>query len=136
MVPALWFGLLLTAVLCHSLPSSDNLEGNFSMKNSTESGNDRGFDDHGRLTRRSKRMGSMHDSRYEEEKRLPPTDAKVIILGGGVSGISAIKALVKAGITDIILLEARKDTLGGRLHNIEWPESSGNIIEIGGNWSM
>ena len=58
---------------------------------------------------------------------------KVLIIGGGVSGIAAARALKQKGVTDFIMLEARTE-LGGRVHNVEWPKGSGNQIEIGANW--
>lgn len=45
-------------------------------------------------------------------------DTKVVILGGGVSGISAALNLTANGIDDIIMVEAR-DTLGGKLYIIQ-----------------
>ena len=41
--------------------------------------------------------------------------AKIIILGGGIAGISAANRLSKAGETDFLILEARP-RLGGRIH--------------------
>ncbi|KAI8582497.1 hypothetical protein K450DRAFT_170824 [Umbelopsis ramanniana AG] len=58
------------------------------------------------------------------------TKAKVAILGGGVSGISAAKNLVAAGITDFVIVEAR-DELGGRAHDIAF---AGKRVEKGCNW--
>jgi polyamine oxidase len=58
------------------------------------------------------------------------TKAKVAILGGGVSGISAAKNLVANGITDFVIIEAR-DELGGRAHDIEF---AGVRVEKGCNW--
>ena len=44
----------------------------------------------------------------------PPEHHQVLIIGGGVSGLSAASCLVKNGITDFRLLEAR-GRLGGRV---------------------
>ncbi|ORY47647.1 amine oxidase [Rhizoclosmatium globosum] len=62
------------------------------------------------------------------------TIPSVIILGAGVSGIFAAKALKEAGINDVTVLEGRADVIGGRLHKAEFPPGSGRYVEIGGNW--
>jgi spermine oxidase len=43
--------------------------------------------------------------------------ANVIIIGGGISGLSAADRLIKNGVTDIQVLEAR-DRYGGRTHTV------------------
>uniref|UniRef100_A0ACD6AM42 Uncharacterized protein n=1 Tax=Avena sativa TaxID=4498 RepID=A0ACD6AM42_AVESA len=57
-------------------------------------------------------------------------DPKVIIVGAGMSGISAGKRLSEAGITDFIILEAT-DRIGGRIQNTEF---TGVNVEMGANW--
>ncbi|PIA40512.1 hypothetical protein AQUCO_02500313v1 [Aquilegia coerulea] len=57
----------------------------------------------------------------------PPT---VIIVGAGMSGISAAKTLSDAGIKDILILEAT-DRIGGRMHKTQF---AGLSVEIGANW--
>eukprot|EP00058_Branchiostoma_floridae_P022801 XP_002608291.1 hypothetical protein BRAFLDRAFT_87971 [Branchiostoma floridae] len=55
---------------------------------------------------------------------------KVVIIGGGMAGISAAHRLTTAGWTDMKIVEAR-DRPGGRI----WTLRSGpNIIELGANW--
>ena len=44
----------------------------------------------------------------------PPEHHQVLIIGGGVSGLSAASCLAKNGVTDFRLLEAR-GRLGGRV---------------------
>ncbi|CAN6318651.1 unnamed protein product [Urochloa humidicola] len=56
--------------------------------------------------------------------------AKVIIIGAGMSGISAGKQLSDAGITDLLILEAT-DRIGGRIRKEEF---EGLNIEVGANW--
>ncbi|CAL4933136.1 unnamed protein product [Urochloa decumbens] len=56
--------------------------------------------------------------------------AKVIIIGAGMSGISAGKQLSDAGITDLLILEAT-DRIGGRIRKTEF---AGMNIEMGANW--
>ncbi|CEP15544.1 hypothetical protein [Parasitella parasitica] len=55
---------------------------------------------------------------------------KVVILGGGVSGISAALNLTASGITDIMMVEAR-DTLGGRAQDVPFADIN---VEFGCNW--
>ncbi|RSH86205.1 uncharacterized protein EHS24_004436 [Apiotrichum porosum] len=62
--------------------------------------------------------------------------AQVIVLGGGISGISAARSLVSDyNVTDIILIEAR-DELGGRAHTDTMTNKKGKsvVVERGCNW--
>ncbi|KAF8378293.1 hypothetical protein HHK36_029632 [Tetracentron sinense] len=54
----------------------------------------------------------------------------VIIVGAGMSGISAAKSLSDAGITDILILEAT-NRIGGRMHKTSF---AGLSVELGANW--
>ena len=56
----------------------------------------------------------------------------VIIVGGGVSGLSAAKRLKKAGVP-IILLEGR-DRLGGRVHTVDIAGNQASWVELGPFW--
>lgn len=55
---------------------------------------------------------------------------KVIIVGGGMAGLSAATLLAKNNMTDFVLLEARK-RIGGRIVSIE---PDGCKLELGANW--
>ncbi|XP_051183294.1 polyamine oxidase 1 [Lolium perenne] len=55
---------------------------------------------------------------------------RVIIVGAGMSGISAGKRLSEAGITDLVILEAT-DHIGGRMHKTNF---GGINVEMGANW--
>ncbi|XP_031559027.1 polyamine oxidase 1-like [Actinia tenebrosa] len=56
--------------------------------------------------------------------------SKVIILGAGISGITAAWTLEKHNITDFVVLEAQ-DYIGGRVKSINF---KGVVIETGANW--
>lgn len=58
-------------------------------------------------------------------------DAEVLILAGGMTGVSAANKLAELGITDFIILEAQ-DQLGGRLRIQEI--SPGVNVNIGAEW--
>ena len=57
-------------------------------------------------------------------------DAEVLILGAGISGISAAKTLHDNRITNFIILEQR-DRIGGRLISSRF---AGATIELGAQW--
>ncbi|KAM9365198.1 peroxisomal N(1)-acetyl-spermine/spermidine oxidase-like [Pholidichthys leucotaenia] len=58
------------------------------------------------------------------------TNAKILIIGCGISGIAAAVKLVKAGFNNIRILEATNRS-GGRIKTGTLGE---NIIELGANW--
>jgi|1186.fasta_scaffold26452_1 monoamine oxidase len=58
------------------------------------------------------------------------TRADVVVVGAGLAGLSAARALMEAGV-DVVVLEAR-DRVGGRTHSVV--EDDGRIIEYGGQW--
>lgn len=64
----------------------------------------------------------------------PAKDARVLILGGGVAGITAAHALYKQGVEDFIIVEARHE-LGGRMmsHTFGAPGRQ-YTVELGANW--
>ncbi|XLR13989.1 hypothetical protein S83_007172, partial [Arachis hypogaea] len=56
--------------------------------------------------------------------------SSVIIVGAGVSGISAAKVLAENGIHDLLILEA-SDRIGGRIRK----ETFGGVsVELGAGW--
>lgn len=59
-----------------------------------------------------------------------PKHHKVLILGGGVTGIIAARTLHQNDINDFVIVEARHE-LGGRMMSYSF---GGKTIELGANW--
>ncbi|KAF5736460.1 polyamine oxidase 1 isoform X1 [Tripterygium wilfordii] len=59
-----------------------------------------------------------------------PSRSSVIIVGAGVSGISAAKVLAENGIEDLVILEAT-DRIGGRIRKETF---TGVSVELGAGW--
>ncbi|TIM72475.1 MAG: FAD-binding oxidoreductase, partial [Mesorhizobium sp.] len=59
-----------------------------------------------------------------------PTTARVVIIGGGVVGASALYHLAKAGWTDCVLLEKNELTSGSTWH------AAGNVPTFSSSWSL
>lgn len=52
-------------------------------------------------------------------KRQP----RIVVIGAGLAGLSAAKALLESGFTDVTVLEAT-DRIGGRVQSVQLGESS------------
>jgi len=63
-------------------------------------------------------------------RRAPGRRADVVVVGAGLSGLSAARELVAHG-RSVLVLEAR-DRVGGRTLN--HPIGGGKIVEVGGEW--
>ncbi|KAM3958943.1 LOW QUALITY PROTEIN: peroxisomal N(1)-acetyl-spermine/spermidine oxidase [Aphomia sociella] len=72
----------------------------------------------------------MGDDKLNSSKKCDTNKFNVIIIGGGMAGLSAANYLIKNGMEDFIILEARK-RIGGRIISI--PIKNHNI-ELGANW--
>lgn len=59
-----------------------------------------------------------------------PTTARVVIIGGGVVGTSALYHLAKAGYKDCVLLEKNELTAGSTWH------AAGNCPNFSGSWAV
>lgn len=59
-----------------------------------------------------------------------PSHARVVIIGGGVVGTSALYHLAKAGWTDCVLLEKNELTAGSTWH------AAGNVPTFSASWSI
>ncbi|KAJ9158819.1 hypothetical protein P3X46_024365 [Hevea brasiliensis] len=59
-----------------------------------------------------------------------PSSSSVIIIGAGISGLSAAKVLAENGIEDVVILEA-SDRIGGRIRKENFV---GVSVELGAGW--
>mgnify|MGYP001351136340 CR=1 FL=1 len=59
-----------------------------------------------------------------------PGTARVVIIGGGVVGVSSLYHLCKAGWTDVVLLEKNELTAGSTWH------AAGNVPTFSTSWSL
>ena len=59
-----------------------------------------------------------------------PSTARVVIIGGGAVGASALYHLAKAGWTDCVLLEKNELTAGSTWH------AAGNVPTFSASWSI
>ncbi|XP_017431314.2 polyamine oxidase 1 [Vigna angularis] len=59
-----------------------------------------------------------------------PSRSSVIVVGAGISGISAAKVLAENGIKDLVILEA-SDRIGGRIRKEKF---GGESVELGAGW--
>jgi len=79
-----------------------------------------------------------HSTRAKLGSRGSATkNPKVIILGGGVSGVIAARTLHENGIDDFLIIEAREE-LGGRMQTHTFGGKTGGsrsyVVERGPNW--
>ena len=54
---------------------------------------------------------------------------RVVVVGAGIAGLTAAKALAHGGVERVVL-EAR-DRIGGRLHTVDL---AGSPLDLGGSW--
>jgi dimethylglycine dehydrogenase len=66
----------------------------------------------------------------EPSGSLLPTQARVVIIGGGAVGVSALYHLAKEGWTDCVLLEKNELTAGSTWH------AAGNVPTFSSSWSV
>ena len=66
----------------------------------------------------------------EEPKSKLPSTARVVIIGGGAVGASALYHLAKAGWTDCVLLEKNELTAGSTWH------AAGNVPTFSSSWGI
>jgi len=70
------------------------------------------------------------DGRNDSENK---SHHRLVIIGGGISGVSAGHDLMKAGFTDFVILEA-SERIGGRIKSIDVNGLQGQKAEMGANW--
>jgi len=66
----------------------------------------------------------------EAESKALPTQARVVIIGGGVVGVSSLYHLGKAGWTDCVLVEKNELTAGSTWH------AAGNCPNFSSSWAV
>jgi predicted NAD/FAD-binding protein len=54
---------------------------------------------------------------FDFSNALPNLNSRIVIIGGGVSGLSAFNELLNYGFKNITILEV-ENRLGGRIHTI------------------
>jgi monoamine oxidase len=74
------------------------------------------------------KYGAKHHKPAHKTRK--PLKADVVVLGAGLSGLTAARQVLAAGHSAIVL-EAR-DRVGGRTLN--HPIGGGNVVEVGGEW--
>ena len=57
------------------------------------------------------------------------TSWKVVIVGGGVAGLSAARELFTRGLDDVVILEAR-NRIGGRVIGIDVGETLNRLLSL------
>lgn len=60
----------------------------------------------------------------------PQAEPRVIIVGGGAAGISALSRLLENGFTQVTLLEA-ENRIGGRVYTVPF---ASNFVDLGAQW--
>jgi monoamine oxidase len=68
----------------------------------------------------------------EVEVNMHVTKARAVVIGGGLSGLTAARSLVANGVDDVVVLEA-KPQVGGRL--LDQSVGHGEFVEGGGEWT-
>lgn len=71
----------------------------------------------------------------ETAPKTAPKDARIVIIGSGISGLIAARSLMKAGYSHLIVLEA-KNRIGGRIHSQQFTTQTGTkyINDLGAAW--
>lgn len=56
--------------------------------------------------------------------------ARIIVVGSGISGISAASRLIENGFKNVVILEAG-NRIGGRVWTIQF---ASNVVDMGAQW--
>lgn len=57
---------------------------------------------------------------------------RILIVGAGISGISAASKLIENGFRNLVILEA-ENRIGGRVHTVPF---SSNVLDMGAQWQV
>lgn len=57
-------------------------------------------------------------------------NARIVIVGAGVSGIGAASTLIEKGFRNLVILEA-ENRIGGRVCTVPF---ASNVVDLGGQW--
>lgn len=76
-------------------------------------------------------LGGPEPSRESPHAKLPDRTVDVAIVGAGLAGLTAVRELVKNGMS-VCVLEAR-DRVGGR--TLDHPIGGGDVVEGGWQWT-
>jgi monoamine oxidase len=80
----------------------------------------------------AKTMAALpEDARRWDFQRTPDAHHDVVVIGAGISGLTAAWDLKRRGRNNVLVLEAR-DRVGGRTLNA--PSAGGGYVELGGQW--
>lgn len=58
------------------------------------------------------------------------SNARIVIVGAGISGISSAAKLIENGFHNLVILEA-ENRIGGRVHTVPF---ASNVLDLGGQW--
>ena len=72
---------------------------------------------------------SFDDGRTDVPSGVAGPVERVVVVGGGIAGLTVANALTHAGV-ECVVLEAR-DRIGGRLHTVNL---AGSPVDLGGSW--
>lgn len=57
-------------------------------------------------------------------------NARIVIVGAGISGISAASKLIENGFSNLLVLEA-ENRIGGRVATVPF---ANNVVDLGAQW--
>jgi monoamine oxidase len=73
---------------------------------------------------------AIYSSQLDDKGAKVDKSERIVVVGGGMSGISAARQLTDDGYTNVTVLEA-KDKIGGRITSTNF---AGSLVELGAQW--
>jgi spermine oxidase len=67
---------------------------------------------------------------YCKATRSNTNDPRIVIVGGGLAGVTALAELLENGYENVVLLEAQR-RFGGRVKTINF---GANVVDLGAQW--